>query len=67
MGNFLNRLKKNTNRIVHTQIMNAPDFKASAAKFTGGEKDPRRLARMLNSHREVKNGRRFKSRLCEFD
>ena len=60
MTNLLNKLKKNTNRIIHNQVMNAPDFEASAAHVTGGRKDTRKLANALNI-------KRIKFRIREMD
>jgi len=42
MAHFLNKLKRNTNRIIHNQVKNSPDFQSIAAKVTGGKRIKRK-------------------------
>ena len=38
MTNFLRKLMRNTDRIVHTQTKNAPNFQKEALRVTGGKR-----------------------------
>ncbi len=62
MTNFLNKLMKNTNRIIHNQVMNAPDFRAEAVKVTGGKKPPKRFDELEIKLRKGR-GKSFKRHL----